>query len=255
MFGRQTLAALAQVLEALAYERQAGLVYKHFNIDRDGFERGLRGTIRLLERAQEENLMALVREVVQARATLRSTVTPRYSFDEPFRDFERWLLHDGWRVEDGEISRLGPAVEDVIEVRDRLYERLAESGLDEDGAIAELLDQSAEAFQDEVPDYNASGTNARVALETVVRRIAEGLAEWRGNDAPRDRWGPALRFLEIVGFLDGDEERAIASLYTFVSDAAHVPLSDEEWARLARAFSLSCCYYLLCKLDVGEGTG
>lgn len=252
MFGRRTLSALAQVLEALPVEHQEGLVYKHFGIDRRGLEPGLRGTIRLLEEVEEDDLMALVREVVETRGSLRTTVSPRYTFDEAFRDFERWLLHDGWRVEDGEVYRIGPAVEDVVEVRDRLYERLTESSLDEDGAIADRIDQSAEALHTEVPDFNASGTNARIALETFVRRVAGRLARERDEDGPTDRWGPALQYLEAVDFLDEDEEDAIASLYTFVSDAAHVPVSDEEWARLVRTLSLSTCYYLSSKL-VEEG--
>jgi len=141
-----------------------------------------------------------------------------------------------------------PGTEEVIEVEDRLTRLLEESQLDPGAAIRRHLEQSSEQFRREPPDYNASGTHSRLALETCVRRAAAHLAEASGVEAPEDRWGSALSFLRTVGPLTQAEERAIAGFYTLISDAAHVPLDDEDWARLARVFSLSTMYYIIRKL-------
>jgi hypothetical protein len=247
MFSRQTVSALAQVLNALYPETVAGLVYKHLGIDRNHFKHGLRGTIELLEYGEGNELAALVREIVENRVPVGADAPTEYVFDERHTDLERWLLHDGWAVEDGALVRIGAAIEDVIEVRDAVLEELERTGIDADKEVAGLIEQSARALHGDPPDFNASGTNARIALETVVRRLADRQARVRGEQPPRDRWGDALRYLRMTGFLTQDEEETLAALYTFVSGAAHTPLSDEEWARVARAFMLSSCYYLLKK--------
>jgi hypothetical protein len=83
----------------------------------------------------------------------------------------------------------------------------------------------------------------------LVRRLAVITAQDKGVPAPQDKWGHALAFLAKQGVLDAGEEAAFGALYTFVSNAAHVPLSDQEWARVARTFVLSSAYYLLKKVS------
>lgn len=253
MLSRQTLVALAQVLEALSTATRNGLLYKHFGVERNEFKPGLRGTTRMLEVMPDDDLLALLREAVSNSRSIRTDASPRYAFDEPFDDFVRWLLHDGWTVEQGELHRIGAAVEDVVEVRDRFLSELEASGLDAAPEIAELIERSGEDLRTAPPDFNGAGTNARIALETLVRRMAQELAQKSAAEPPRDRWGDALFYLRQSGLLNEDEEDSFAQLYTFVSDAAHVPLSDEEWARLARAFTLSTCYYLLRKWSTRGG--
>lgn len=248
MFSRQTISALGQVLQALTIEAETGLVYKHFGAERDEFQPGLRGTVELLEYSDDDELLALVREAMANRDSVRADAPTKYVFDERHTDLERWLLHDGWTVEDGDLRRIGAAVEDAVEIRDALLEELEQSNLDLDREIAGRIEQSARDLHSDPPDFNGSGTNARIALETLIRRLAADQAQNRGDPAPRDRWGDALGYLRQAGFLNQAEEQAFATLYTFVSGAAHVPLSDEEWARLARTFMLSTCYFILKKL-------
>ena len=85
---------------------------------------------------------------------------------------ERWLFHDGLSVNDGRLVALAPAVEEATGIRDRLLEELAASGLDADRALDRALDEAAEAFRSQLPDFNESTTKMRIALETIARRAA-----------------------------------------------------------------------------------
>lgn len=241
--------ALVQVLHAITDDARYTLGYKHIGAEPEHFGSGQQGTRHVLEAAGPDDIASLLRELLTGTGSVRAEAPTKYVFDQRLTDLERWLLHDGWSVVDGDLRRLGAEVEDVVEVRDALLELLESSALDEDGAIRERVEESAEDLFSEHPDYNGSGTNARVALETLVRRLAANIATKTGGEAPQDRWGDALAYLRSVEVFDKDEEAAFATLYTFVSDAAHVPLTDEEWARLARTFMLSSCYYLLKKVD------
>jgi hypothetical protein len=53
--------------------------------------------------------------------------------------------------------------------------------------------------------------------------------------------------LRTSSFLDTVEEEAFAALYTFISTAAHIPLSDREWARLARVYAFTTVSYLVSR--------
>ena len=101
----------------------------------------------------------------------------------------------------------------------------------------------------EPPDYNDSTTKVRIALETTARRAATQRAAAGGAPYPADTWGNALAYLRNAGVLEVDEEQMLARVYTFISPGAHIPagVTDEEWARLARTFALSSCYFLLKK--------
>ncbi|TOK92651.1 DUF4145 domain-containing protein, partial [Vibrio parahaemolyticus] len=84
------------------------------------------------------------------------------------------------------------------------------------------------------PDYNGSLTNIRIALETLVREIAfdKGFTTTRTGNT----WGPSLNYLKTNGFIDQKDENALSSVYTFISNGAHIPLgfSQEEFVRLGR---------------------
>jgi hypothetical protein len=47
----------------------------------------------------------LVQEIARTRATLRSTVSPRYTFDERWQDFCRCLLLDNYSIDRDEYGR------------------------------------------------------------------------------------------------------------------------------------------------------
>jgi len=81
---------------------------------------------------------------------------------------ERWLFHDGLSVNVGRLVALAPAVEEATGIRDRLLEELAASGLDADRALDRALNEAAEAFRSQPPDFNESTTKVRIALETAA---------------------------------------------------------------------------------------
>jgi hypothetical protein len=112
------------------------------------------------------------------------------------------------------------------------------------------LNEAAEAFRSQPPDFNESTTKVRIALETIARGAAPTIAAHRGIPAPGDTWGAALGFLRMTAqLMTVQEEQAVSAVYTLISSGAHRPvgLTDEEWARLARTFALSATYFLVRK--------
>lgn len=189
--------------------------------------------------------------VSATNTTIRVHAPVKHVFDTAVNQLERWLLHDGWAIEDNHLVRVAPAAEITTGVRDRLLEELGSSGLDPDGSIADALEHSSRAFASAPPDYNAAITHGRIALETLARTAA------RRRGSTTDTWGAALAFLRDVSILDTDEEQILARIYTFISPGAHVTrgVSHEEWATLARAFGLSATYFLLRKAVLGPSQG
>ena len=84
----------------------------------------------------------------------------------------------------------------------------------------------------------------------MARRAAGRLAVAKGAPYPEDSWGRALALLRTQTVIDQPEEDILARVYTFASPGAHVPkgVTAEEWARLARTFSVSSAYFLLRKV-------
>ena len=109
-----------------------------------------------------------------------------------------------------------------------------------------MISQAADDFVASPPDFNGSNTKVRIALETIVKRIAVALGAGGTSGTGRAGWGPALLGLRTQGLIDIQTEQTIAGVYTLISPAAHIPvgIDDEEWARLARTFTLSICYYV-----------
>ena len=248
-FGRETVGSIVQVLSSIERDFVDVLFHKHLGGGSSEFGVGLTGFLNALEYADEDVLAALVAELVRETSAIRAYAPTKYVFDGAWREFERWLLHDGWAIENGELVRLSPEAEEITGVRDSLIEELQASGLDSDGAIRKCLEDAASAFVADPPDFNDSTTKVRIALETMARRAASKLAQSGKGSYPNDSWGKALEFLRDVGVLDPGEEQIIARVYTFVSPGAHVPagVTEEEWARLARTFVLASCYFLLKK--------
>lgn len=248
-FGRQVYAATAQALGALTNDAAQTLLYKHLGGGNpDG---GMMGAVAAMTASADEAVGALVAELVGQKNQLRHSAPTRYVFDGRVRDLERWLFHDGWSVDnEGRLVAAGAAVEETTGVRDNLFEELTASGLDADHALERALNEAADAFRSDPPDFNESTTKVRIALETVARRAAPALAARRGIASPVDSWGATLTFLRIdAQLLTLQEEQTLAAMYTLISPGAHRPtgLTDEEWARLARTFALSATYFLLRK--------
>jgi hypothetical protein len=248
-FSRQTLTSVAQVLTALTGDSAALLIYKHLGLRKDDYPYGALGYLQALETADNDTVMQLVGELARESSAIRADAPTKYVFDGRWREFERWLLHDGWLIEDGRLVRVTPGAEEATGVRDALLEELEASDLDGDGEVRRCVEESADAFVREPPDFNDSTTKVRIALESTARRAAAQRAAAGGAPYPTDTWGNALAYLRNAGVLELEEEQTLARVYTFISPGAHIPagVTDEEWARLSRTFALSSCYFLLKK--------
>lgn len=246
---RQALGSVAQLLASLPTDSVDILFFKHLDTPMDNVPYGQVGILDAVQDGTESQLAALVGELVREKSAIRADAGTKYVFDGRWRELERWLLFDGWAVEEGQLARVSPDAEEETEIREKMWEDLEASGLDEDGAIRQSVENAGAALATETPDYNASITNVRIALETVARRAATQRATDSGTDYEDASWGRALDFLRNVGVLDQGEEEILARVYTFISPGAHVPagVTDEEWARLARTFGLSSAYFILKK--------
>lgn len=195
-----------------------------------------------------DELTELVQEVITTSSTLRNSVSPRYKYDDRFEEFRKSLLLDGYKIEDKSISALDPNHEGKEPVEDALLIELENSGLDNSEKIKKCITSSATDFLKSPADFNGSLTNIRVALETTVREIAL-VNGFINNRTSGNTWGPSLAHLKACGFLTEKEEKALAAIFTFISDGAHVPIgfSEEEFVRLGRNICSSMCYFTIKK--------
>ncbi|MCE5271143.1 hypothetical protein LLH00_07655 [bacterium] len=239
MFSRRTRISIAQLLRYLPYEIVSDIADK-YNIDVFG------DVFSKIKNADFECLMLVVQETVNKKNSLRTEVQPRYKFDEQWADLEKCLMLDGYRFENGDVVRFDPDLGESAFCEDDLYKEIENSGLSANREIIHLLEQSADDFRKADADLNGALTNARVALETLVR----GIAKQNGWIEPEDKnslFGPALGFLRINSFLTKQEDETIHSVYKFVCPGAHVPVlyKSVEFVRLGRSLVGYMIYFLL----------
>lgn len=243
IFSHHTRGAIAQVLSTISDQAAETFLYKHLN------ELRPRSYLHLIVAAPSENLKTMVIEILANNKILYKEAPTKHVFVSGVEELKRWVLHDGWIVENGSLVRVTPAAEEATGIRDKFLQDIQASGLDGDGAIGKAVEESSKSFIADPPDFNGSSTNVRIALETIARRAAIATAKKKGSGYPEDSWGKALYFLRAIGVIEQPEEEILARVYTFISPGAHVPkgITEEEWARLARTFGLSSAYFLLKK--------
>lgn len=244
-FSHRTRGSMVQVLAASSDDATRTFLYKHLGIGGANLPRPRD----VMRQASDDDVRSMLIEMLAANKSLRAGAPVKHVFDDSIRDLGRWALHDGWTLEGVALVRVTPLAEEVTGIRDRLAEDLEASGLDQDSGIRAALDGSSHDFVRQPPDFNGSVTKARIALETTARRAATQISAARSVPYPVDSWGRALAFLKAEAVIDQAEEEIFARVYTFVSPGAHVPkgVTEEEWARLARTFSVSAAYFLLKK--------
>jgi hypothetical protein len=95
----------------------------------------------------------LIQELARTHGAMRTGVSPRYRFDERWKDLRLCLALDGYAKErneyDIEVARFVP-IEPVIEGAEAAEDDLTSSfaiGLSETDEILRLLDNSASAFR------------------------------------------------------------------------------------------------------------
>ena len=206
----------------------------------------------VMQSASETQVSNLIEEIVLTSSTLRNAVSPKYKYDDRYDEFKKSLLLDGYIIKANSIKALDPNFEGREPVEDELLHEIARSDLDAKNEVKSCVLASASDFIKAQPDFNGSLTNIRICLETIVRKIAVK----RGFTANSfgNTWGPSLGYLKNEGFFTEKEEKTLASVFTFVSDGAHVPIgfSEEEFVRLGRNLCASMCYFVIKKYNANN---
>ena len=199
--------------------------------------------------ASEDTLTEMLIEIIQTNKTLRNQTSPEYKFDDQYSILKQSLLLDGYKIENDAIESLDPNFKGHELVEDALLKELDNSSLQNRNNVKRSINASADDFVKAQPDYNGSLTNIRIELETLVREIAcsKGVSPTGSGNT----WGPSLAYLKSVSFIDQNEEKALAAVFTFVSNGAHIPLgfSHEEFVRLGRNMCSSLCYFVVKKYN------
>lgn len=196
--------------------------------------------------ATDGQIYSILDEVARTKRDLRARVTPHYRYEERLSDLERCLLLDGYMIDDGQIVPLDPTVLETPPVEDDLTRALNACGLPGAGLVIEKFQDSAEAFRRSIPNLNASLNDARVALETLAKAIANARLLRHPGNVDQRKWGSVLTYLRQTKFLTDEEERGLAAVFGFVSPGSHIPLglSELEMARLGRNFAAGMCWFL-----------
>ena len=142
--------------------------------------------------ATSEQLLDLLEGFVKTSGDLRSRISPRNRHDEIWEDLFRCLLLDGYRVEGGKLILLDTSIDGVEPLEDDLTAELNRSGLESVTELLRIIDKSAEDFRKIPLDYNGCLTNARIALETLVKVIAKARDIVKFNSLDEIKWGSVL---------------------------------------------------------------
>ena len=257
----RTRLSLAQFLAVFHRQELALLVPKHGLFSQD-LKYGLTPEYRpdllkdtLLE-SDPEQLGGLLEEIVRTRGAVRATLSPKYPFDERWRDLQLCLELDGYVIELDDYGReldrfvaVEPVIVGAAPERDDLTRELDHSGLSDTKDILRLVENSAAAFRRE--DFNACLAESRVALETLARTIAVARQKRCPCDFNPAKWGQVIAYLRTSAFLDKSEEHGLTGVYSLISPGSHMPLgfTDREFARFGRGLALAACYFLTKRLN------
>ena len=199
--------------------------------------------------ADDRTLMSMLDEITRTQKDLRSRVSPKERFDERFDDLQKCLLLDGLVIENKQLRTLDPSIRDAPPIDDELIAALQQSGLMCAPAVIQKINDSTVAFTRPNPDFNASLTNARVALETLAGGIAQVRIQGTQPSPNLDAtsWGSILGCLRAIDFITVEEEKGLAGVFRFLSPGAHRPigLPQDQMTRLGRTFALNMCWFLV----------
>jgi len=256
--------ALCQLLELFSVGKVDTLLCK-YDLQADGLENYSRPDVQIGDMpasVREEILQSshsfignVLEEFGRKHDSFRKNVTPRYLFDQHWQDLCRNLHLDGYRAEEisegytvrYEFIPVEPEIDGIEPVEDDLTKEIGKSGLPNSDEICRMLTESAQEFCEE--DFNACLSKARIALE----RIAVGMANSMQNEIDnRDmRWGKAIALLRQSGHIGEQEETCLTGVYGFISPGSHVPVGadEKEFVRLGRNLSITCCYFLIKRLN------
>lgn len=244
---KRTKYSLAQFLDLFGAEVGRILLEKHdISLGWGGYGQSvLRNTVL---NADDGKIGRLLEELVHTNGDLKYRVSPRYRFNERWQDLTKCLLLDGYRIEGNSLTRVEPFLEGVEPIEDDLTKELQRSCLHTCEEIKNQIIASADDFRKPTPDYNGALSHARIALETLVRGIAENKGFTNAEDGKK-AWGQSLSYIRENGIISDKEEKELASVYTFISEGSHVPIpvgfTKEEYVRFGRNLAISMCYFVI----------
>ena len=244
MISERSKLSLCQFLSLQPQHLQKLLLRKH-GIDED--IRTLDRLVSTIEDAQPSQLRNLLIEVIRTQGDLRNQVTPKNRYDERWKDLELCLLLDGYKVAGNQLVSVDPTIEGAEPLDDDLTALLRSSDLPEADEVIRMLNNSENAFRRETPDVNACLTDARVALETTARAIANVRRQSYPGSYDESKWGQVLAYLRTSNLIIEEEEKGLAGVYGFVSPGAHRFVGPDhlEMARLGRSLSTGMLYFLV----------
>jgi hypothetical protein len=213
--------------------------------------------VRVLQSLSPPQIQTLLDEVTHSTRMLRNNVSPKYLYDERWIDLERCLMLDGYRVAGDyssgyRILTLDPTIGSAIPIDDDLTLAALGSNLPSRQDVVALMEQSANDFRKQPPDFNGSLISARVSLETIVKDMAILWSTSIPMPGDPTKFGANVAYLEHqVRFLAKEEVQGITGVYSFVSPGAHVPLgfTEQEMVRLGRSLIASVSYFLVKKFN------
>ena len=208
----------------------------------------------VIVQASDSQLQGLVQELTRTNQSMRTGVSPKYHFEQRWRELCLSLKLDGYIEERNEYgtepSRFVP-IEPIIEgadpVEDDLSKELRLSQLPDTEEIIQCLDRSADTFRDN--DFNGCLVNARVALQTLATSIARESLQTHSREINVEKWGEVIGYLRTSGFINGQQESGLTGVFTFISPGSHRRIWEEEFARLGRSLAVTICYFLAKQLN------
>ncbi|MAZ85960.1 MAG: hypothetical protein CME90_20525 [Hoeflea sp.] len=257
--------SLCQFLPILG-RQQITILFEKYGISTDEVAGGWHhlsleeAIVNAIREASDAQVTEILQELARTGRAVRSKISPKVLYDEPWADLELCLQLDnivGAKDEYGQaLGRfvpIEPAIGGVQTVDDDLTSELKRSGLTGVDGVLSMIEESATEFK--AGNKNACLNAARVALQTLARGIAVRRRLTHAGSFDDDKWGQVMAYLRKSGFIDKNEEDGLTGVYTFVSPGSHVPLglSDLEFARLGRTLAFSACYFLIKAANATEG--
>ncbi len=160
---------------------------------------------------------------------------------------ETCLQLDGYSIADGTLRAADPTVEAFAPIEDDLTASLEACALPSAQEMVRLMNNSADNFRADPPDYNASLTSARVVLETLAREIATARQACYPGTFDPAKWGQVIAHLRTSGLIDRREEDGLTGVYSLISEGAHAPvgMTEQEMVRLGRSMAAGVSYFLI----------
>jgi len=263
--GKRSRLSLCQLLLELSYDEMLLLLNK-YEFETDELENRWNGVTKgqavrdAVLNANPLSIRELMQEIARARGRLRNSVSPRYRFDERWRDLSLCIQLDGYALGRDEYGNeldqfvpIEPALEGADTAEDDLTKELRRSRISKSEDVIRLLEESANLFRS--GDFlNGCLNNARVALQTLATEIAQARISQHPAVYDPSKWGQVIAYLRKSGFLAKEQEEGLSGVFSFLSPGSHVPigLSEQEFARLGRSFAVSMCYFLSKQYNASE---